>query len=221
MSLACQPSLRYGAFDREAGSPGFDDERRNAVVGSRGDSDDRRDRCARVRDERLRAVDHPVVSFSPGACARGAGVTSGVGLSETEGAERSAGDEVGQPSLLLIVGAEAEDRVGTETDTGGQGDAHRLVDSADLFDRDAERGEVAVTPAPLGGEDQAEQAEVAHRLHRFEGKHVILVPLGGVRGDLALCEISYDLAEGFVFRRQVEIHHPSSEVGAGSMTAKS
>ena len=74
----------------------------------------------------------------------------------------------------------------------------------------------AKSPSPpphSAGEDQPEQAEVAHGLHCLEGKRVILVPLGGVRGDLALGEISYDLAEGFVFRRQVEVHHPPLRLG--------
>ncbi len=161
------------------------------------------------------------VAISPSPRPGGAGVATGVGLGETECTERATGDQVRQPALLLIVGAESEDRIRTETDAGGQRDAHRLVDSADLFDRDAERGEVAVATTPLGREHQAEQAEVAHRLHRLQRKDVLLVPVRGVRGDLAFGKVSDNLAEGFMFGRQVEIHHSSSATWVGSMAAKS
>ena len=157
---------------------------------------------------------HPVVAVAPGPRARGAGVAAAVGLGEAEGAERSTGDEVGQPSLLLLLGAEAEDRVGAEADAGRQRDAHRLVDPADLLDRDAQRGEVAVAAAPLGREDQAEQAELAHRLHGLERETCARAShSGGVRGDLALGEVADDLAERLVFRRQVEVHHPPRRWG--------
>ena len=50
-----------------------------------------------------------------------------------------AGDERGQPGLLLLVGAVGEDRVDPEPDRGLERDAHRLVDAADLLDRQAQR----------------------------------------------------------------------------------
>ena len=59
------------------------------------------------------------------------------GLGQAERRERPAGDEVGQPALLLLLGAEGEDRVDAEADAGLEGDADRLVDPAELLDRDA------------------------------------------------------------------------------------
>ena len=68
---------------------------------------------------------------------------AGVRLGEAEAGERAAGDEVGQPALLLRLGAVGEDRVDAEADAGRQRDADRLVDPPELLDRDAQAGEVA------------------------------------------------------------------------------
>ena len=57
--------------------------------------------------------------------------------------QRPAGDEVGQPALLLLLGAEGQDRVDAQADAGLERDADRLVDAAELLDRHAQRGEVA------------------------------------------------------------------------------
>jgi len=43
---------------------------------------------------------------------------------------------------------EGEDRVDPEAHHCFEGDAERLINPADLFDRDAQAGEVAVRPAP-------------------------------------------------------------------------
>ena len=72
------------------------------------------------------------------------GVGAGPGLGEAEAGERSPATRSGSHVLLLLVGAVGEDRVDAEADRGLEGDAHRLVDAADLLDRDAEAGEVAV-----------------------------------------------------------------------------
>ena len=103
------------------------------------------------------------------------------GLGQPERAERATGDQVGQPALLLLVVAEPVDRVGAEADAGRQRDAHRLVDPAELLDRHAQRGEVAPAAAPLLGEDEAEQPEVAHRQHGVDREVVLPSHCGHVR----------------------------------------
>ena len=45
-----------------------------------------------------------------------AGVAARLGLGEPEPAQRPAGDEVGQPPLALLLGAELVDRVGAQAD---------------------------------------------------------------------------------------------------------
>ena len=62
-----------------------------------------------------------------------------------------------------------------------QRDAHRLVDAAELLDRDAQPGEAPSSGRPgaavllRGG--QAEEAELAHLLHDVGREVVIAVPL--------------------------------------------
>ena len=173
--------------------------------GAGGDGDQRGDVGARVGDERLGAVDHPLAVVEHGAGLGGAGVGAGLGLGQPEAGERPAGDEVGQPPLLLLVGAEGQDRVDAEPDAGLERDADRLVDAAELLDRDAQRGEVAAAAAVLLGDDQAEQAELAHRVHERR-------PGSGARGPTAatcgatsrLGEVAHDLAEGLVVLGQLE-----------------
>ena len=93
----------------------------------------------------------PLTTHSPStssALVRGrARVGAGAGLGQAEAGQLLARDQVGQPGLLLLVGAEGQDRVDAEPDGGLERDAHRLVDAADLLDREAEAGEVAVLAA--------------------------------------------------------------------------
>ncbi len=63
MRVAGVPAhLAVRRLDDQAGRAGRHDERADAVVGARGHGDHRRDRRAGVGDERLRAVDHPLVA---------------------------------------------------------------------------------------------------------------------------------------------------------------
>ena len=77
---------------------------------------------------------------------------------------------------------------------GLEGDAHRLVDPADLLDRQAEAGEVAVLAeagaAVLLRRGQPEQPELAHLLHDVDREVVVAVPLRGVRRDGGLGEVA-------------------------------
>jgi hypothetical protein len=55
-----------------------------------------------------------------------------------------AGDQVGEPGLLLLLGAVGEDRVDPEPDRRLERDSHRLVDATDLLDRETQAREGAV-----------------------------------------------------------------------------
>ena len=206
MSDACQPSLWYAGSIDHARCAGRDDERRDAVVGAGRHRGQRRDVGAAVGDERLRAVDHPVVAVERRLGLGRPGVGSTVGFGEAEPTERATGDEIGEPLRLLIVVAELEDRVGAEADAGRQRDAHRLIDAAELLDRHAQRCEVAAGAAVLLGEDDPEQAEVAHLPHDVDREVVLDVPPGRVRCDLALGELAHHRAEHLVLLGQLPAH---------------
>ena len=85
-------------------------------------------------------------------------------------------------------------------------DADRLVDAAELLDRDAQAGEVAVGAAELLGRGQPEQPEIAHLLDQVDREVVVLVPLRDVRSDLRLGELADAAAEGLVLAGQGESH---------------
>ncbi len=118
---------------------------------------------AAVGDERLAPVDHPLVAVEHGACPRRPGIAPPSGSVSPNAPRARPATRSGSQWSLLLVGAEPVDRVRAEADTCRQRDAHRLVDSAQFLDRDAQRGEVAVAAAPPLGEHDAEQTEIAHR----------------------------------------------------------
>ena len=168
---------------------------------------------AGVGDERLGAVDDPLAVVEHRLGARGTRVAAGIRLGEPETRERAAGDQVGQEALLLGLAAVGEDRVDAQAHPGRQRDADRLVDPAELLDRDAQAGERAAVgglerPAELLGHDQAEQAEVAHRRHEVGGEVVLAVPLGDVRLDRLGGELADHLAEVLVVLAQL-VHRRS------------
>ncbi len=193
-------------LDHHPGGAGRHDERRDAVVRASGDRDDRRDVGATVRDERLRAVQHPLVAVEHGARPGRSGVGSAVGFGQPERTERSPGHEVGQPLVALVVGAEPEDRIGAEPDAGRQGDPHRLVDPTEFLDGDTQRGEVAPATTPPLGEHDAEQPEFAHRLHHVDWEVAVPVPFGGVRRDLLLGELAHRGSQQFMVVAQLPAH---------------
>ena len=81
-----------------------------------------------------------------------------------------------------------------------------IAKPADLLDRDAQRGEVAVRAAVLLRRRQAEQPEVTHLLDHVDREVVVAVPLRDVRRDLLLGEVADRPAELLVFRRELERH---------------
>ena len=79
---------------------------------------------------------------------------------------------------------------------------------ADLLDRHAQAGEVAVLAraAVLLRSGQAHQPQAAHLLDDVGGEVVVLVPLRGVRRDLGLGELANAAAELLVLAGQLERH---------------
>ncbi len=198
--------LVVGRLDDHPRSPGRHDKRRDAIVGTGRRRDDRSDVGAAVGDERLRPVQHPLVTVEHGTGSSRTGIGPSVGFGEPERPERSTGDQVGQPLVALVLGAEPEDRVGAETDAGRQGDAHRLIDATEFLDGDAERGEVATAASPPFGEHDPEQSEVTHGVHHIDRKVAGAIPFGGVRCDPLLGELPHGCPQQFVVVAQLPAH---------------
>ena len=152
----------------------------------------------------------PLTTHSPSTSSalvlRGARVGAGTRLGEAEAGERAAGDQVGQPRCFCSCGAVGLDRVDAQPHRGLEGDADRLVDAAELLDRHAQAGEVAVVAhaAVLLGRGEPEQPEVAHLVHEVDREVVVLVPLRDVRRDLLAGEVAHAGAEGLVLGAELE-----------------
>ena len=124
---------------------------------------------AGVGDERLPAVDHPaaVAPLGPGADA--AGVGTGVGLGQAEGAERPALRQRSEPALPLLVVAEQEERQRPDRHVGLPRRGHRLVGQAELLHGGDEADGGHADAAPLLGDQHAEQAQRAHLAEQVGG----------------------------------------------------
>jgi hypothetical protein len=143
-----------------------------------------------------------------GLGARRAGVAATVGLGQPERAEPPAGHEVGEPAQLLLLRAEGVDRVGAEANRGRERDAERLADDAELFDRDAQGGEVAAATAPLLTEHDAEQAKVGHRRDRIQRQLAGRFPTVDVRREVTAGEVADHCPERLVLVGELD-HAPT------------
>ena len=138
---------------------------------------------------------------------RAAGVRAGFGFGQPEAGERLAAGQHRQPLLFLFLGAEPVDRHRAEGDPCLQGDRHRLVHRAELFQRQGEREIVAAHAAVLLRERQAEQAHLAHLCHHFVREAVLLVVLGGDRGHHLAGKVADRLRQVLVVLAQGKIRH--------------
>src|SRR5680860_592968 len=93
-----------------------DEEAGDTTIGTLflvGDGEDHREvGLVTPGDERLLAVDHPLVTLTPGGGADGAGVGAGPGLGDREAAPALAADGGDEVVLLLLLVGEVEDVVG-------------------------------------------------------------------------------------------------------------
>ena len=183
---------------------------RGAVVAGAGACGDRhhgRDRRSGVGDEGLGAVDDPLAVDDLGLGLGAPRIRARLGFGEAEAGEGAPGREVGQPLLLLLGGAVAENRIDAQADARFQGDPHRLVNPTELFDGQAQVGELASRArrsAVLLGHDQTEDAELAQFGHELDREVGLLVPLGDLGRNLGLGEVPHQVTEFLVVLGQLE-----------------
>ena len=159
-----------------------------------------------VGDERLATVDEPaaVAPLGPGADA--AGVGAGVRLGEPEGAEHPSLGQRAQPALALGVVAEQVQRQRADGHVGLPRRGHRLVGQADLLHGGDEADGRHADPAPLLGNEHAEQAELAHLAEQIGRAPGLLPGQRRPRGDLLLGEVAAE-ADQVLFRfAEREVH---------------
>src|SRR5262249_32425578 len=127
-------------------------------------------------------------------------------LRERVAAECLAAREARQPLVLLLLGAEARDRLPDEADVDGHDPADRRVDLAELLD-DERVGERVETAAPVAVAPAG--SEVA-RVGEFRNERAVdllgAVPVARVRRELALRELSRRGLDQLLFIAELEIH---------------
>ena len=193
-----------------------DDEQREAVVaGVRVGLGDEHDEVGPVAvgDVGLGPVDHPLVAVAHGARLDAGHVGAGVGLGDAEAGDLLALDRGHEVGLLLLLGAEGEDR--RRRHVGVDRDPHRQAAAVGVHDLLAEH-EVAVVVAALAavllGEREAEQPELAHPLEHpvVEG---VLLPLLRVGPELLEHEGADRLAQLLVLVGEDEVPPGRGVVG--------
>ena len=90
------------------------------------------------------------------------------------------------------------DRTDAEPHRSFQGDPERLVNFADLFDCDAQTGEVP-RPAVLFGTSKSEKAQISHEIDRFQRGLVGGVPALDMGCEVTSSEVSNRGPEVVVF----------------------
>ena len=126
------------------------------LPGHGGDSHELGDVGSRVGDELLVAVDYPLIAVLLRGGLGAARIGTGFRLGEAEARQAFARDELWQPLLLLLLGAEAVDGHDAQRDSCLQGDGNGLVHAGELLQRDAQRHVIAAHAAVFFADGQAE-----------------------------------------------------------------
>ena len=193
----------------EAGEIPFDDERGDAAMpeGAVGHGeDDIRLRCGAVCNEDLRAVQDIMIALEHGCCFLRGSVRAGAGLGQTERADLSAAQQVGQISSLLLLGAEFIDRGAAERGMGADDDGRGPAYLAELLNKHGVGQHVRAAAAVFLRKIHAHETEPAHFLHGLPGKALLLVDLCCEGLHLVLAEVAVHLAQHFLFPCKFEIH---------------
>jgi hypothetical protein len=165
---------------------------------------------ARVRDELLGAVDHPLAVLEARAGLRVAGVAAGLGLGQPERAEPPPRAQVGQVLLLLLLGAEQVDRLGAQRRVRAHRDRNGRVDARELLDRQRVGERVAARAAVLLGERDPHEPELAQLGDDLVREALLAVELLGHRRDLVAGEVADGLLDEAVVVGEVEEHGAES-----------
>jgi hypothetical protein len=155
---------------------------------------------AAVGDEDLRAVDDVTAAVPDGERLHPSGIGTRIGLGEAEGPDALARGHRRQEAALLLLAAEADDRI------DGEQKPDRRADPRDLLDRDR-----AANAVELGAAEcpRRLQSEVLQRLHLFDdfpGKTGVTIDVVGDRTQFGIGKHANRLADHFMLHAGIEIH---------------
>ena len=176
------------------------------AAGQRGDRHAAGDLGARVGDELLRAVDHPLAALEAGGGPGVAGVRAGLRLGQPEGGEPLAAHSSRQPFALLLVRPPEVDRHRPQRGVGRHRDADRGVHPGQLLDRQGVGEGVGAAAPVLLGEGDTHQPQLAHLGDDLVGEGLGPVELLRDRRDLGPGELPNRVAKQPLLVAQLEIH---------------
>ena len=168
--------------------------------------DERNRRPGAERDERLRARQRPAVAVALRPRRERRGVGAAARLGQRVAPERLARREPGQPLALLLLGAEARDRLADEPHVDRDDSAHGRIRLPELLDDERVRQGVEGGAAVLLAPARAEVACGGQLVDERAVEHLRAVPVAHVRRDLALSELARGGADELLFRGEPEIH---------------
>ncbi len=180
-----QAKLVLDADDLIAGRIGRHDEGGDALLAGIGigDGEDDDDMAVLARgDELLGAVEHIVIAVAARAGAQVGGVGAGLRLGQRKAADPFAARKLRQEALLLLLGAEFQDRHAADRAVDAHDGRARPVAGGDFLEGHG-IGDGAGVRAAIGFRHQhAEQAEFAHLLQLLAWeRHAIAVAVGRTR----------------------------------------
>ena len=169
--------------------------------------DDEHVGIARVGDEDLGAVEHPVpvlILHGGGLLALSIGARPRLG--ESEGPDPLARAQLGQVLLLLLLGAVLKDGVAAQAGVGGQDDGRGAAHLGHLLHRHHVGQVIGPRPAVLLGQINAHHAQLGHLFDGLLRETLLLVHIRGDGLDLILREILEQLLEHCLLFGQFKIH---------------
>ncbi len=171
-----------------------DDERRDAVVGSRVDRAGLGEDAVPVgladpRHPAFGAGEDPVVAVGPGSGAHAHDVAAGLGFGEPEGRSGLTGRDGGDVTALLLLGAGDQQRAGGQAgeeqhERGGV----RVL--GHFFDGQRQTEDPGAGPSEVLGDAQPGEAGVDEEVEEVQGVLVGVVDLAGARRDALLGELA-------------------------------
>ena len=167
-------------------------------------------RLGGVGDEDFAAVEQPVVALVHGGGLGAAGIGAGVGLGEAEGANFFTSGQGHQIFLLLLLGAEGEDRPGAKGHVGGQNHARAAVYPGQLLHGDGVANGIQPRAAVLLGVGDTHQAQLPQFFYGFGRKLIGLIQGEGDGLDLLFGEGADLGAQLFMRLGRLEQHVASS-----------
>ena len=209
VSLARMPSLFSFLPADMPRRPALHDEGRDAAVPLRpvGDRDDHHDAAdPAVRDERLRAVDHPALALPDCRRAHAGRVAPGARFGEAPGPPHLAADEPRQVLLLLRGAPERRDVGGAQTVVRRDRERHRGTHARQFFDADAVVDRRERRAAVFLWKLNAGEPERRELRQEIVGELLRLVPLHDVWTDLGFREFADRPAQQFLLLSRAKVH---------------